>query len=476
MTTHKRSALKSLTRRDVLRLSGAALTTPSLVPSAALGLDGGTPPSETVRVGIVGCGGRARFIREGADVKGFQVVAACDIQRQRAEALVRDVAGGAPWGVYDDLRPMIENEKLDAVMTMTTTHARTRVTLLAMQMGMDVYIEKPMCLTIAEGRMLVDAARKHGRVTQVGSQQRSMPINNWGSDLVKNGAIGKIRVVEAPNFVGPFRWTKTSSADVTEPVEPWWDAWTDQAELRPYDTALHRGWARWWDYDGGGLVFGVTGWGTHSYDQINRALGTDDTGPVEVLLEEPVAHRDTGRSEPRETVGGVVVGDTGDEDTGTRYHDMVARRKLIGPRAKMRMRFASGTELRLHLDGDRGPGLGAIFTGEDGRIEINRNRLASNPRELVRAPDNPGPNRRPESAYHIEDWIECIKTRERCTADVEIGQRATTLCYLVNIARDVGRVGEALRWDPEAEQFTNCDEGNTMLGRPQREGWELPAV
>ncbi len=473
MMTDRLSLPKTLTRRDMLRLSGAALATPYLIPSAALGFDGGTPPSETVRVGIVGCGGRARFIREGADVKGFQVVAACDLQRERAEAFVRDMADGAPWGVYDDFRAMVEKEKLDAVMAMTTTHARARVTLVAMQMGMDVYIEKPMCLTVAEGRAMVQAARKLGRVTQVGTQQRSMPINNWASDLVKNGALGKIRVVEAPDFVGPFRWTKTSSADVIEPVEPWWNAWTDQAELRTYDAELHRGWARWWDYDGGGLVFGVTGWGTHSYDQINRALGTDDTGPVEVLLEEPVADRDTGRFQPRETVGGVVVGETGDEDTGTGYHGMA---KLSGPRAKVRMKFASGTELRLNLDGDRGPGLGAIFTGEHGKIEINRDKLASNPRELVRAADNPGSNRRPESAYHIEDWIECIKTRQRCTADVEIGQRATTLCYLVNIVRDVGRVGQPLRWDPAAERFTNCDEGNTMLSRPQRKGWELPAV
>ena len=177
---------------------------------------------------------------------------------------------------------MIEKEKLDAVMVETTTHARAWIAIHAMQMGVDTYIEKPMCLTIAEGREMVKAARKYKRVTQVGTQQRSMPINNWASDLVKNGALGKIKTVIAPNFVGPFRWTETSTADVKEPVAPWWDMWTNQAELRPYDDRLHFGWAEWWDYDGGGLCFGVTGWGTHSYDQINRALGTDDTGPVEV--------------------------------------------------------------------------------------------------------------------------------------------------------------------------------------------------
>ena len=156
---------------------------------------------------------------------------------QKAENFAKRLAKGEKWGVYDDFRQMIEKEKLDAVMVETTTHARAWISILAMQAGMDAYIEKPMCLTIAEGRAMVNAARKYKRVTQVGTQQRSMPINNWASDLVKNGAIGKILTVLAPNFVGPDRWTKTSSKDVKEPVEKWWDVWTNQAELRPYDAA-----------------------------------------------------------------------------------------------------------------------------------------------------------------------------------------------------------------------------------------------
>ncbi|MFH1268953.1 MAG: Gfo/Idh/MocA family oxidoreductase, partial [Planctomycetota bacterium] len=300
------------TRREMLKAGAAAMALPTLVPGHALGLNGAAPASETVNVGVIGCGGRSRLIREGADVPAFRVVAAADCEFPRAEAYVKELSGGAKWGAYDDFRKMIDSEKLDAVMAETTTHSRAWVVIHAMLAGLDVYIEKPMCLTIAEGRAMVNAARKCKAVTQVGTQQRSMPINNWASDLVKNGAIGKIRAVLAPDFVGPFRWTKTSSADVKEPVEPWWDTWTNQAELRPHDPAIHRGWARWWDYDGGGLCFGVTGWGTHSYDQINRALGTDDTGPVEVLLEEPVADRETGKFVPPETVGGEVIGDTGD--------------------------------------------------------------------------------------------------------------------------------------------------------------------
>ena len=140
----------------------------------------------------------------------------------------------------------------------------------------------------------------------------------------------------------------------------------------------------------------------------------------------------------------------------------------------MRMKYANGTELRLHLDGDWGPGRGAIFIGEKGKLEINRNKIASNPKELINSPDNPGPNKKPETEYHVENWIEGIKTRKRCNADIEYGQRSSTLCYLVNIARDVGQVGKTLKWHPAKELFTNCDEGNKLLSRPRRKGWELP--
>jgi hypothetical protein len=479
---------KQLDRRDFLRTAAATaagVSLPYLIPAGVLGGPDQPGANERVKVGIIGCGGRARsVVTEGKDVRGFDVVAVCDCflpqtdfflqaakLRQKNpkayEGFREKTAGVKP---YEDFRKMIEQEKLDAVMVETTTHARAWIVMQAMQAGVDVYIEKPMCLTIAEGRAMVNAARKYNRVTQVGTQQRSMPINNWASDLVKNGALGKVLTVIAPNFISADRWTDKPAEEMPRGGNGnWWDVWTNQAVLRPYRLDIHHGWDRWWDYDGGGRCFGVTGWGTHSYDQINRALGTDDTGPVEIVLEEPVKVMPTGKFAPKLRLDGIVE----KEDTGKDYHHMA---KLEGPRAKVTMKFASGTELKLHLDGDRGPGLGAIFVCEKGKIEINRNKLASNPKEIIRSPDNPGPIKRPETAYHIENWIECIKSRQRCNADIEIGQRATTLCYLVNIVRDVGRVGEPLKWDPAAERFTNCDEGNKLLTRERRQGYELPEI
>lgn len=468
------SAKRKWTRRQVLQATAAAGAAPLFIPSRLLGR-GGTGANEQLNVGIIGLGGRARDIAKTIHTTpNIRIVAVCDCFKPRWDKFIQDVSNGQEWKTYGDFRQLIEREKLDGVMVETTTHARAWIVIQAMQAGMDVYIEKPMCLTIAEGRQMVKAARQYKRVTQVGTQQRSMPINNWASDLVKNGTIGKVHTVLAPNFIGPDDWPGKPEEKMPEGGDgKWWDIWTNQAPLRPYHHDIHYGWARWRDYDAGGLCFGVSGWGTHSYDQINRALGTDETGPLEILLEEPVAVRESGKFAARTSVGGVAVGETGDIDTGVDYFSMA---KLSGPRAKVTMTFANGTKVKFHLDGDRGPGLGAIFIGDKGKIEINRNKLASNPREIVRSPENPGPNKKPESQYHIENWVECIKSRGKCNADIEYGQRATSLCELINITRNVGRVGEALKWDPVAERFTNCNDGNAMLSRERRKGYELPAV
>jgi predicted dehydrogenase len=452
------------TRRNFLALGGSALGLPYLIPAHVLGARGKPGANDRVNVAVIGLGGRARGVAQTClGIPEMRVAAICDIFAPACDAFQKSVGKDQNWKSYVDFNKMYDQEKLDGVLVETTTHARAWVAILAMQAGMDTYIEKPMSLTIAEGRRMVQAARKYDAVTQIGTQQRSMPINNWASDLVKNGAIGKVQTVLAPNFIGPDHWTN-------EPAQPmpaggddkWWDTWSNQVEVRPYHQQIHRGWKRWWAYDGGGLSFGVTGWGAHSYDQVQRALGTDETGPVEVWLEEPVE------------VGSAVNPDVkpGPDDTGVRYHKGASNK--VGQRGKVTMKYASGTELRLHLDGNWGPGLGAIFIGEKGKIEINRNKLASNPKELIQSPENPGPIQKPETQYHLENWVECIKTRQRCTADIEYGQRSTTVCYLVNIAREIGRVGEKLRWDPAAERFTNCDEANKLLSRERRKGYELP--
>lgn len=447
-------------------LQSTVVAAPLILTSPAFAR-GRLKPNDQVAIGLIGLGGRCTDIMKTlVEIPQARIVSVCDCFKPRVDYWMDNAGKERGWKPYLDFREMMEKEKLDGVMVETTTHARAWIACHAMAAGMDAYIEKPMSLTIAEGREMVKCARKYKRVTQVGTQQRSMPLNNWASDLVKNGALGKVHTVLAPNFVGPIQWPGKPEEAMPEGAnEGWWDVWTNQAQLRPYHSELHRSWSTWWDYDGGGVSFGVTGWGAHSYDQVQRGLGTDETGPVEVLLEEAVQDIPAGKFEKREI---------GPDETGSDYYQMVE--KTHGPRAKVTMKFAKGTELKLHLDADKSPGLGCIFIGEKGRIEINRDKIAAEPKELIEGTDRPEHLSVPETRPHIENWLDCIKSRKRCTADIEYGQRASTLCYLVNIARDIGHVGEVLKWDPKKEKFTNSEEANAMLSRPRRAGYELPKL
>lgn len=455
-------------RRELLKIGAATAVAPMVLPSR---LFGAVAPSKQLNIGVIGIGGRARgVIGNGMRCPDYRLVAVCDIFKPRVDSYVaqfnKDHAD-KPIKGYTLISEMLDKERLDGVMVQTTTHARAWCVIQCLQRGLDAYIEKPMCLTIEEGRAMVDVAKRHKCVTQVGTQQRSIPLNNWACDLVQNGAIGKLRVVEAPNFVGPMEWDNKPAEEMPEGgSDDWWDVWTNAAQLRPYHRLLHYGWARWSDYDAGGLSFGVSGWGTHSYDQVQRGVGTSLTAPTTILLEEKMDDRDSGKFAQRQI---------GDDETGAPYYRGA---KLHGPRARMRMYYENGVELRLHLDGDRGPGLGCIFVGTDGKIEVNRDKISANPKELITGPDRPktlGELGFAETQPHIQNWLDCMKSREKANADIEYGHYSTMICNLVNAAREVGRVGEKLQWDPKAETFSNCDEANEnrWIKRARRQGYEL---
>ena len=321
-------------RREFLGTAATLIAAPYVIPAAALAAPGRVGANDRIHVGLIGAGGRSTdLVRESPADLQIVAVADCDL---------RQAARYPKFTPYQDYRRMFAQEKLDAVIVATPTHVRVRICIHAMQAGLDVYAEKPLTLTIEEGQFLIRAERKYQRIVQVGTQQRSIAINNFGSDLVRNGAIGKVQTVICPNFLGPERRGTLPTKPV--PVEMNWDMWCSQTELIPFSPSLHPGlgkWGRFRDYDGGGLGWGVTGWGAHAFDQVQRALGTDDTDPVEIWPETP------------------------------------------GPDGKVSMRYASGTILKLDLPRGKGPGLGAIFVGDKGKIEINRNKLASNPPELI---------------------------------------------------------------------------------------------
>ena len=414
-----------MNRRQFFKSSvGAAAAFPYVAASSVLGAN------DRVEVGFIGVGRRARHLIQHEDFGNTRIAAVADIYEGSLQEAAKVQPSNQQWNSYHDYRQMFDKEKLDGVFVETTTHARVLVCIHAIQAGLDVYAEKPMTLTVEEGRVLTNFVRRHKRVFQVGTQQRSMPIDIYANKLVSGGKIGKIKEVIVCNFLAPERWTPQPAQPMPEGLD--WDQWCNQTELRPYHKLLHQRWNRWWAYDGGGQSWGVTGWGAHSLDQVQAALGTDDTGPVEIWPEEP------------------------------------------GPKGKVTLRYASGTLVKLEQEKIKDhQQLGAIFVGTEGRIQIVRGDFVADPAELRKdAPEitKEGPG---EVVPHLSNFFQCIRSRKRPNADVEIGQRSSTVCHLVNICREVGR---KLTWDPKAERFLGDEEANGMLSRPRRKGYELPRI
>lgn len=421
-----------MNRRQLLRGSAAAAATmafPTILPAGVLAASGGPGANDRLRLGFIGLGHRAQWILTGEALPGATVVAVADCYLPRCHEAAEIVPGGEKWAKYHHYREMLDKEKLDAVFVETTTHARVLACIHALQAGCDVYAEKPLSLTIAEGRALANAVPKYKRVLQTGSQQRSMPINQYASKLVRDGAIGRIKSVITCNFLPGMGWTPRAAEPIPSGLD--WDRWCNQIELRPYNHDLQFGWENYVDFDTGGQSWGLTGWGTHSLDQVQCALGTDDTGPVEL--------------EPEEA----------------------------GMSAPVTARYASGTVLRLEGKKRGMEDLGAIFVGEHGRIEIKRGSFAAEPKELERGAPPETKQGRGESVPHIQNFFDCVRTRNRPNADVETGHRSTTLCHLINICRVMGR---KLYWDPHAEKFIGDDRANLLLSRPRRKRYELPQI
>ncbi len=412
-------------RRDFLKNSAVAITAfPYVAPATVLGAN------DRIEIGFVGVGGRGRWMIQHEDFGEARIMAIADCWEARLQQAAKVHPDGDKWAKHTDYRRMFEKQKLDAVFVETTTHARVLIMIQALQAGLDVYGEKPLTLTVEEGRVLTNAVRRYQRVLQTGTQQRSMPINIHASELVRTGKIGRIKEVTVCNFTGPERWTPRPEQPMPEGLN--WDEWCNQTELRPYHELLHRSWARWWDYDGGGQSWGVSGWGTHSLDQVHAALGMSESGPVEFIPEEP------------------------------------------GPKCRVTLRYATGTLVKLEQEIIKDhQQLGAIFHGANGRIQIVRGNYNADPPELRKAaPDitKEGPG---ENVFHLRNFFQCMRSRQRPTADVEIGHRSNTVCHLVNICRDLGR---RLQWDPIKEKCIGDEEANALLSRPRRKGYELPSI
>jgi predicted dehydrogenase len=426
-TTTRRTFLGTTASLAVAATGGA----PLFLPKQSLGQVG---PNDQIRVGAIGVGGRASLLLQQLP-ESAKIVALCDCNLPRAEAFKAKTKES--WPVYQDYRQLLDRKDIDAVIVATGEFQRVLPCIHACQAGKDVYAEKPLTLYVNEGRALVNAVRKYDRVLQVGSQQRSMAMNRVACELVRNGGLGKILQVQAINYGGAEASPANPFPDAKVPAGLDWNLWLNQAASRPFHPDW-MGWMRWKDFAGGEM----TNWGAHGVDQIQWALGMDDTGPVEIKPLSP------------------------------------------GPNGQVMMRYANGVEVHYVLESGRGPMGGAVFIGEKGKLEINRNKFSSNPPEIAeqlrKQVDVVEEERKWsdslalwQARWHMQDWLDCIRSRKRPVADVEIGHRSVSVCHLANIARAAGR---PLRWNPEKEQFVNDEKANGYLDRPRRSGFELPTL
>lgn len=456
------SSSQTIPRRSFLAgglAAAAGVAAPYGFPASVLAGPGRAGANDRINLAWIGVGRRAHQMHgdlgSAPSVPGeARVVAVADVYLEKCrlyieayqEKVLRGEEGG-PIAVYQEYRKILDRDDIDAVMVPTPEHWRALACIHACQAGKDVFAEKPLSLTIREGRAMVQAARKYNRVFQVGTQQRSTPRNYEATQLLRNGRLGKITDVVCQ------RWASSRPyADFDIPAEPIpesmdWDTWCGQTEPVPYNERVYLtynnpGWHNLREYSGGNLANS----GSHALDIVQWGLGTDDTGPVEVWAE--TAH----------------------------------------PSARLTYRYANGVKLHLGFPPEllektasgelqepeeKPSAFGAVFYGERGRLVEHRGRFNTIPIALSQEPLPADAVPLYESRHHFQNWIDCIKSREKPAADVEIGHRACSVCQLGGIARQLGR---KLTWDPDKEIFPGDDEANAYLERPQRRPFQLPEV
>jgi predicted dehydrogenase len=420
-----------------LAAAAAACASPVFLPSAVFGAASQPGPNDRIGIGFIGMGRQAGdLLRVLNGLKEARVLAIADVNLDRAQATAAKLEAEP----YQDYRRLLERKDIDAIITATPEHWRGPICLHACQAGKDLYVEKPMSLTIREGRLIVEAVRKHGRVFQTGSQQRSMWPNRAGCDFIRSGKLGKIRHVIAHNYPSP--WEGVLPAQPV-PDKLNWDMWCGPADLVPYNLDLYLpranpGWLSFRPYSGGEM----TGWGSHGFDQVQWALGMDASGPIEVWTE-------------------------GDKLVPPKYTavEPKTRGDALCQLPKVFFRYPGDIVMEL----GNGPAGGAIFIGEKGKVTIDRAVFKSDPPELAEDALEHRPAGFGEN--HLRNWLNCIKSRERPIADVEIGHRSATVCHLGNVAR---YLGGKLAWDPVKEIFPGNSAANAWLDRPRRKPYELP--
>lgn len=415
-----------VSRRQFLAAASATFAAPYIIPARAFGAN------ERVITAHIGVGGQGTSNLNAFMGKGVSPAAIADVDSDHLAKVVKLVTGkGHKCDGYGDYRKLLDRKDIDAVVVSTPDHWHALATIHACQAGKDVYCEKPLSLTIAEGRRMVDVARTEKRIVQTGSQQRSDDRFRQACEYVRNGRIGEIKevLVGIPgcNFSGP------PVADSEPPMELNYDLWLGPASQRSYNAKrVHYLFRFFWDYSGGQM----TNFGAHHLDIAQWGLGMDHSGPIST--------EGTAEFHPE------------------KWYETTMNCRFTHT-------YANGAKVIVGQLQKDIPG-GCTFIGTKGKIFVDRSKIVSTPDDILKEPLADNVERLYKSKNHHQNFLDCIKSRELPICDVEIGHRSATVCHLGNIA---ARLGRKIQWDPVNETIVDDSEAAAMVSRPYRAPWKL---
>ncbi|MBM3803295.1 MAG: Gfo/Idh/MocA family oxidoreductase [Acidimicrobiia bacterium] len=441
-------------RRKFLKQSiglGAAGTAFLARPMTAIAHSRVLGANDRIRVGLIGCGGMGRTdLRDSLKVKGTECVALCDVDESQIAKTTRDVlepaSAAAPALKTSDFRRVLELTELDAVIVATPDHWHALPTVMACQAGKDVYVEKPLSVCIGEGRVMVDVARKHDRVVQMGTQQRSAVHYSDAVEYVKSGKLGRVRLVRAWAYLD-WKGETPVMPDGPVPAGVDYDMWLGPARKRPFNPNRFHFTFRWyWDYSGGLM----TDWGAHMIDIANWAMG----------IKAP---------ESAVSIGGKFGYPNDAMETPDTQQVMWSFPgfSMIWEHA---LGVGRGPEAREH---------GVQFHGEQGVLVVDRHGWEVFPEtdridKPGRVYKSAGVPRRPSSGdfhlLHVQNFFDCMRSRKRPNSDVEIGHNSMIACHLGNIAQ---RLGRQVKWDVDKERIVGDKDAQSHVMREYRAPWKL---
>lgn len=439
-------------RRQFLRQSSIALGTvlaaPTLIPASALGGNGSAAPSQRINMGFIGLGGQGSghllggawtYVPGGYIARDdVQVLAVCDVRKERrdyAQGRCNQIyagklgqAGYSGVKAYNDFREVLARPDIDAVLVAVPYHWAAMMATMAMRAGKDIYCEKPIAITVREGRNLIETSRRYARVYQAGMQQRSEYAGKFrvACEWVRNGRIGQLKEVYAyrqPGAFYPTLWTSEQAQPLPAGFD--WDLWLGPLCWRPY--AGEAGHAL------SGCFVGDVNWSPHHYDIIQWTVNPDPSAPIEVSY----------------------------ENHGSRADDAV-----------IHYRYSNGVVVHsIGYPGERvGEDGGANFVGTEGRVAVDRDSIVSYPANILERPLRPEDSRVYHANSHSGNFLECVRTRRLTICNPETAVYTMNAILIGGISLILKR---ALKWDPVKAEFQGDEQANRLLSYTPRPPWRL---